>query len=248
MRYLGSIGVLLALVLVEQHGSAPMLPNVMLMPELSTGAAPSTTSTTAPSNGSTTVSTLFIPKPSGAEEIIIKIVNRPKVVVNTPQSSGNGTNGVANTFTAPSTTVAPTTTEAPTTTTSTTTTEPPTTTTKPPLPALTWSNWSYGPYYNQSGQGIIPTSITVPPNTPLKLFAAVAGLPLGTLGFTISGGSYSAVNANGMYWYGSNDCSAVHNWNKQAAGGCSITFRENGTYNVRTTYLGESIDATVRVG
>lgn len=238
-RYLGSVGVLLALVLVGQHRSAPTLPNVMLAPELSTGTVASTTSTTA-SNGSTTVSTLFIPKPSGTEEIVIKIVNRPKVVVDTPQSSANGTSGaVSDTFSAPPTTVAPTTTEPPTTTTSTTTTEA-------NLPKLSWTSWSYGPYWNQNGQSAPNGAIFMPLGT-LKLAASVAGLPKGIISFSLIRGSAQMANMNGPDYYGSNDCSAVHNWSGQASGGCAITFNQSGTYNVRVSYGSQSLSATVNV-
>ena len=231
-RYLGIAGVALVLVLVGHESATPVLPNVSLSPQLAISNVASTTTSTSNADNSTTVSTLLIPGTNG-EQIIIKLVNQPRIKIEVPASQPSQ-------YGLPSTTLLPsTTTAAPTTATSTTTTEA-------TLPKLSWSSWSYGPYWNQSGQGASNGAIFMPLGT-LKLAASVAGLPTGTLSFTVGGGPTQMVNMNGPDYYGSNDCSAVHNWSGQASGGCSITFSQSGTYSVRTNYLGESISQTVNV-
>ena len=234
----------LVLVLVNRSQDAPTLPNATLDPQLAIAHKPtpqtaSTTSTTGSSTtnaNSTTVSTLLIHGKNG-EQIVIKIVNQPSIKVEVPTTDPSQ-------YSSPSTTLLPTTTttEA---VSVTTTTEPPTTTTLPQNP-LTWTSWSYGPYYEQSGQGTPPT-IFMPPGT-LKLFASVTGLPKGIISFSLTQGyGASLTNANGPDYYGSNDCSAVHNWSGQASGGCAITFSQSGTYNVRISYGSQSLSATVNV-
>ena len=236
--YLFTVGVLL--IILRLSSSAPTLPNATLDPQLAIAhkptvqtASPSTTS--ANNANSTTVSTLLIHGKNG-EQIVIKIVNQPSIKVEVPTTNPSQ-------YSSPSTTLMPTTTttEA---VSVTTTTEPPTTTTLPQNP-LTWTSWSYGPYYEQSGQGTPPT-IFMPLGT-LKVFASVTGLPKGTISFAVIGGSAQTTNANGPDYYGSNDCSAVHDWSGQASGGCAITFNQSGTYVVRANYLGQNLNATVNV-
>lgn len=235
--YLFTVGVLL--IILRLSSSAPTLPNATLDPQLAIAHSPTaqTASTSTPSTlaDSTTVSTLLIPGTNG-EQIVIKIVNQPSIKVQVPTTQPSQNSSVPTTLLPPTTTTS---------TTSVTTTTVPLTTTTTEVNPLTWSSWSYGPYFNQSGQGTPPT-IFMPPGT-LKLFAAVTGLPKGTIAFSISGGYALTSNANGPDYYGSNDCSAVHNWSGQASGGCSITFSQSGTYIVRTSYLGNTISATVNV-
>ena len=238
--YWGIVGVFLVLVLVNRSQDAPTLPNATLDPQLAIAhkptvqtASPSTTS--ANNANSTTVSTLLIHGKNG-EQIVIKIVNQPSIKVEVPTTNPSQ-------YSSPSTTLMPTTTTTEVVSV-TTTTEPPTTTTLVQNP-LTWTSWSYGPYYEQSGQGTPPT-IFMPPGT-LKLFASVTGLPQGTIRFAVTGGSAQTTNANGPDYYGSNDCSAVHNWSGQASGGCAITFNQSGTYNVRVSYGSQNLNATVNV-
>ena len=236
--YLFTVGVLL--IILRLSSSTPTLPNATLDPQLAIAHKPtpqtaSTSTTSATNANSTTVSTLLIHGKNG-EQIVIKIVNQPRIKVEVPTTQPSQ-------YSSPSTTLMPTTTttEA---VSVTTTTVPPTTTTLPQNP-LTWTSWSYGPYYEQSGQGTPPT-IFMPPGT-LKLFASVTGLPKGIISFAVIGGSAQTTNANGPDYYGSNDCSAVHNWSGQASGGCAITFNQSGTYIVRTSYGSQSLSATVNV-